>query len=334
MPAQRDAEVASRLRTRGSWLTVALAVACLGVAACDPTSSPTVLPARSTAQPSNSLTPLAAKSSTSAKSAAPAKSKASTTAGSALSVLAQLSVKGRAPLTGYARLQFGKAWYDANGNGCDTRDDVLRRDLTATTSAGCEILSGTIRDPYTGTIISFERGGSEARELDIDHVVPLGDAWQTGAALWSFDKRVAFANDPTNLLAVDPHNNRQKGDADAASWLPPDKAYRCAYVARQVAVKAGYGLWVTPAEKTAMARVLSTCPNEGLPGKVHVTLVGNPTLPTVTLPSTSSSAAQGLDPRFSTCKEAKAHGYGPYVRGKDPEYAWYRDADSDGVDCE
>ena len=106
-----------------------------------------------------------------------------------------------------------------------------------------------LADPYTASAIRFERGG--ASEVDIDHVVALGDAWQTGAQQWSFDRRVRFANDPLNLLAVDASANRQKGDSDAASWLPPNKAFRCAYVARQIAVKRRYRGWVTPAEHDA-----------------------------------------------------------------------------------
>jgi hypothetical protein len=320
-------------------------VACLSVAACNAAGSGAVGTASGSGAagtasltPSHSRTPAAVKTSTAPKPTSSAA--AAVVPGSASSTLGHLKVTGRSPLTGYSRAAFGATWYDANGNGCDTRDDVLRRDLTGLRSSGCTVLSGTIHDPYTGVTIRFRRGGPYVDELDIDHVVALGDAWQTGAASWPFAKRVAFANDPTNLLAVDPSANRQKGDGDAASWLPPSKAYRCAYVARQVAVKAGYGLRVTPAEKAGIVRVLATCPGQRLPGKVHPTVVGHPTRASTPSPSRSSSAppagggSAGLDPRFSTCKEAKAHGYGPYVRGTDPEYYWYRDADSDGVDCE
>jgi hypothetical protein len=101
--------------------------------------------------------------------------------------------------------------------------------------------------------------------VQIDHVVAVSDAWQKGAQQWSPSKRVQFYNDPLNLLAVDGPTNSAKGDSDAASWLPPQKAYRCAYVARQVAVKSKYGLWVTSAEKTAIATVLSGCPTQQLP---------------------------------------------------------------------
>jgi hypothetical protein len=166
-------------------------------------------------------------------------------------------------MTGYSRDAFGQAWADTDRNGCDTRNDILRRDLTDKAikagTNGCVILSGKLApDPYTAQIIAFVRGG--VSEVDIDHVVALGDSWQTGGAAWPIRKRLAFANDPLNLLAIDASANRQKGDANAASWLPPNKAYRCAYVARQVAVKARYQLWAIPAERDAMRRVLLTCP--------------------------------------------------------------------------
>jgi Protein of unknown function (DUF1524) len=159
-------------------------------------------------------------------------------AGTALAAVAKLTVKGRAPKTGYTRAQFGQAWYDADRNGCDTRNDILLRDLKSRQiKNACKVLAGTLApDPYTGTSIRFVHGG--ASEVDIDHVVALSDAWQKGAARWAAGKRLALANDPLNLLAVDSAANRSKGDGDAATWLPPNKAYRCTYVARQVAVKA------------------------------------------------------------------------------------------------
>ena len=171
-------------------------------------------------------------------------------------------------MTGYCRDEFGQAWYDYDRNGCDTRNDILRRDLhnlqIKAGTRGCKVLAGDDNpDPYTGQAIHFVYGG--ASEIDIDHVVALGDAWQTGAQQWTADKRLHLANDPLNLLAVDSAANRQKGDADTASWLPSNKAYRCPYVARQVAVKKTYGLWVTAAEKDAMVRVLSACPDQPLP---------------------------------------------------------------------
>lgn len=185
---------------------------------------------------------------------------------SALAVLATLKVKGRAPMTGYLRTaKFGAAWLDVDRNGCDTRDDILRRDLTKVTGTGCTVRTGVLHDPYTRTTIDFTRGVKTSAAVQIDHVVPLGDAWQTGAQGWTQAKRVALANDPINLFAVDGPTNERKSDSDAASWLPPSKAFRCTYVAHQVGVKKAYGLWVTTAEKAAMQRILTTCPTTKAP---------------------------------------------------------------------
>jgi hypothetical protein len=122
------------------------------------------------------------------------------------------------------------------------------------------VLSGTLLDPYSGEKIAFERGVATSSDVQIDHVVALSNAWQTGAFKLTYEKRLAFANDPMNLLAVKGRLNSQKGDGDAATWLPPLKSIRCAYVAQQIVVKAKYGLWVTPPEKAAMVGLLSKCP--------------------------------------------------------------------------
>ena len=183
--------------------------------------------------------------------------------------LNKLAVKGRAPKTGYSREQFGQRWADVNRNGCDTRNDILQRDLTNIIfkpgTHNCVVLSGTLKDPYSGKIINFVRGNKTSLEVQIDHVVALSDAWQKGAFKLDISKRTAFANDPLNLLAVDGPLNGQKSDSDAASWLPPLKSYRCKYVARQIAVKYKYSIWVTAAEKSAMQGILAKCPGELLP---------------------------------------------------------------------
>jgi hypothetical protein len=192
-------------------------------------------------------------------------------AGGALDAVNSLTVKGRAPKTGYDRGRFGSAWADTDSNGCDTRDDILKRDLTGVKfrDGRCTVVSGTLAsDPYTGKEIAFARGRSQ---VDIDHLVALSDAWQKGAQKWDPSKRIALANDPLNLLAVDAGPNRSKGEGDTATWLPPRKGYRCTYVAGQVAVKKKYGLWVTAGERDAMKRVLSGCPDQALPTG------GNPT---------------------------------------------------------
>lgn len=179
-----------------------------------------------------------------------------------LAELSTLAVKGRAPMTGYSRDQFGPAWPTIDG--CDERNDTLHRDLTAITMRdSCVVAIGTLVSPYDGTTINFVRGPDSAL-VQIDHVVALGDAWQTGAQYWNSTTRESFANDPIELLAVDAHSNEQKGDSDAASWLPANKAFRCAYVGLQVDVKSKYHLWVTQAEHDAIASILAKCSGVGV----------------------------------------------------------------------
>jgi hypothetical protein len=182
-------------------------------------------------------------------------------AAGARTALGGLAVKGKAPATGYDRVaQFGEAWLDVDHNGCDTRDDILARDLSdITRRPDCRVLSGTLTDPYTGTTISFTRGEQTSARVQIDHVVALLDAWETGAQSAPQETRVQLANDPLELLAVDGPTNQAKGAGDAATWLPPAAGFRCEYAARQVSVKVKYGLWVTPAEKSALERVFATC---------------------------------------------------------------------------
>ena len=174
--------------------------------------------------------------------------------------LRHLPVRGQAPSTGYSREQFGEAWADVDKNGCDTRDDVLARDLVAERRENddCTVLAGTLEEPYTGERESFVRGPDSA-DVQIDHVVALADAWATGAQQWTADKRLAFANDPANLLAVDGPANQDKGASDAGAWLPPNAGYRCVYVLRQIRVKTAYGLWVTAAEHDALEHQLGRC---------------------------------------------------------------------------
>lgn len=182
----------------------------------------------------------------------------------ALAALQQLPVKGRAAKTGYSRTQFGDGWQRKGL--CDMRNIILNRDLQdAKVDEACKVVSGKLPDPYTGSVIMFSRGKDTSDDVQIDHVVALSNAWQTGAQQLTRDQRVALANDALELLAVSGDANQAKGDGDAATWLPPNKAFRCYYVARQIAVKAKYGLWVTPPEKDAMTRVLDTCPDQTLP---------------------------------------------------------------------
>lgn len=179
--------------------------------------------------------------------------------GAAQSMLDGLAVRGKAHRTGYDPQLFD--WRsDADHNGCDTHNDVLRRDLRDIVfeigTGGCAVTAGKLDDKYLGESYAFERGSSK---VDIDHIVSRANAWDTGAAALSDDALREFANDPLNLLAVSSSLKRQKDEADAATWLPPNEDYRCEYVARQIAVKQKYGLWVAVAEKDAMERVLDTC---------------------------------------------------------------------------
>ena len=197
-----------------------------------------------------------------------------TPSGSTASILARdalshIVIRPKEPLTGYSRAAYGAGWLDPDGNGCDTRNDVLRRDLTQVElrprTAGCIVERGTLRDPYTGVVVAFERGTRTSGLVNIDHVVPLGNAWRTGAQHWPLARRSAFYNDPLELLAVQESTNAAKDGSDAATWLPPRQELRCAFVARVIAVKARYGLWMTQAEHDAVATVLADCPTHLLP---------------------------------------------------------------------
>lgn len=259
----------------------------------------------------------------------------------ALTMLATVPIKGRAPKTGYDRDLFGQAWTDNvtveyGRNGCDTRNDVLRRDLTAITvkpgSNGCAIQTGTLVDEYTGATIDFIRGADTSMTVQVDHVVALSNAWQTGAQQLDELTLRNLANDPRNLQAVDGPANQQKGDGDAATWLPSNKPYRCTYVSRQVEVKAAYGLWVTPPEHDAIARILGECgatasirPAESAPA---LTPAQQPAAP----------APVGMAPAlasviYANCAAVRAAGAAP-IRVGDPGFSTEFDGDGDGVGCE
>lgn len=245
-------------------------------------------------------------------------------ASEALRILNTLPVKGRAPKTGYSRTQFGDAWSDIDHNGCDTRNDILNRDLTAKqhkNSRGCVVISGILNDPYTGKVINFMRGKDTSEQVQIDHVVALSDAWQSGAQEISAQERLQLANDPENLLAVDGPANQQKSDSDAATWLPANASFRCSYVARQIRVKAKYHLWVKPAEKEAMINVLTPC-------------AGAAAKP-APVPQVDTPPAQNPAPAlaFQTCADARAAGYRNMHRGA-PGYSDHLDRDGDGIACE
>ncbi|KAF2414674.1 hypothetical protein B1729_03585 [Microbacterium sp. B35-04] len=267
---------------------------------------------------------------------------------SARSVLATLEVKGRAPKTGYDRDQFGQRWLDVDRNGCDTRNDILARDLTDVTKhSTCRVYGGVLADPYTATTITFVRGEDTSAAVQIDHVVALSDAWQKGAQQLTADQRASFANDPLNLLAVDGAANAQKGDGDAATWLPKNRAYRCEYVARQVSVKAHYGLWVTQAEHDAIANILNTCPDqpaltstfaaapvaEAAPEPAPAPAPATPAQPSPAQPAPAPVAPAPAEVYYKNCDAVRAAGAAPIHQGQ-PGYGPHLDRDKDGVGCD
>jgi hypothetical protein len=180
--------------------------------------------------------------------------------------LEELPVKGWDRVKDFNRARFGEPWSDDvnvefGHNGCNTRDDILRRDLVdlQVRPGTCFAQRGILHDPYTGAAIVFVRGPDTSPAVQIDHVVSLSDAWYKGARTWDDQRRRDFANDPRNLLAVAGQANFDKAFRDAASWLPPNAAFRCAFVGRLVEVKTDYRLWVSGREKDAMRRVLRDC---------------------------------------------------------------------------
>lgn len=319
------------------------------------TTSPTKAPSDPTKAPTKATI-----SPTKAPTAAPKPS-----SGTALAVLETLKVSD-VHETGYKRNLFGASWIDMNNNGCDTREDTLAHDMTDVQKSGnCEVKSGFLNDPYTLVPFQFVSDG-KGGNIDIDHVVALSAGWKTGMANAPEKIRYSFANDPLNLLAVDAGLNRYKGDKDASEWTPSqgkskivklDSAKDCPYVARQIAVKSKYKLWVTTSEKSAMLNVLNTCKGEKVPtGGLKVVVKDSmspspdakkpvakpvkpkadapkPTQPKADAPKPKASANAKNDPDMGTCGAATAAGYGPYHKG-DVEYSYYQDRDGDGTVCE
>ncbi len=179
---------------------------------------------------------------------------------------------------------FGNAWsFDFDNNGCDARNDMLARDLTAISLRGteCTVLTGTLLDPYTGETIDFTRGISTSSEVQIDHLLPLKAVYATGGQQWTPEKRAAIANDPINLLAVMGSENGSKSDSLPSDWLPgfypdvsdrhdsgqrvvwddlpTDTTLQCWYVQELLPVFVAYELGVTLQDRVAMSTVLETC---------------------------------------------------------------------------
>ena len=229
---------------------------------------------------------------------------------------------------GYDRSRF-TLWVDADGDCQDTRDEVLAAESLVPVS-GCDVQRGQWLSYYDGVTTRASSG------FDVDHLVPLAEAWDSGAKRWNAATRQRYANDlrdPRTLVAVTASSNRSKGDRDPSEWMP--RLGACRYVRQWVAVKIRWRLTADRAEKQALRRTAAGCPDSRITVRRAVVRTGSGT---GTGPGTSSGAGSSggssLDPRFRTCGDAIAAGYGPYVRGRDAEYDWYVDADSDGVVCE
>jgi hypothetical protein len=163
----------------------------------------------------------------------------------------------------YDRAAYGPSWADTDHDGCDQRNDVLARDLTAVTytkaGPGCTEATQHLVDVYTGRSIDFTRGTGTSAAVQIDHLVPLGWAWEHGAAGWTGERREQIATDVNNLQAVDGPTNEAKSDQGLATWLPPAASYDCMYVPRFAYVPSTYALTINDADRTAIDKVLSPC---------------------------------------------------------------------------
>lgn len=305
-------------------VAAALTLAALLTAGCGSPAepAPTDAPPQATpaaAPPGSSTTPDGAGTDATIPGPAPATD--------ALTLLATLPIRGRAPKTGYERDNFGQRWtddvdVDGGHNGCDTRNDILGRDLTVVVTRGgangCKVLTGVLFDEYTGETVDFLSGEETSPLVQIDHVVALSNAWQTGAQQLDEATRTALSNDPLNLQAVGGAVNQQKSDGDAATWLPPRKEYRCRYIQRQIQVKARYGLWVTQAEHDAMSRELGDCAGAERDASPR---------------ETTGSSPEPESVHFASCAAARAAGAAPMHAGE-PGYRTGLDGDGDGTACE
>ncbi|MFI7744632.1 excalibur calcium-binding domain-containing protein [Kocuria rhizosphaericola] len=358
-----------RARTAAAWTSAAMALALLTGCSGAPASpggssasaeSTTTTPVETSAAASSA--PAATPSAAAEPTVAPAASS------EALSALNGLKVAARGTMSDYDREGLFGGWIDADGDCEDTRQEILNRDLDDVVSAdGCKVDSGVLNpDPYTAATINFVRGPATSSDVQIDHVVSLGNAWITGARKLSQDQRVELSNDPLNLLAVDGPTNQSKSDKPADEWLPPNVDFRCEFVAIQIAVKAKYELWVTAPEKTAMTEVLADCAGQELPtGAVLADITSNapapveeapepapapvqeapapepapvapaPVAPAPVAPAPAPEPAAPAAPAaaFANCTAAKAAGAAPLYAGS-PGYAPKLDRDGDGVACE
>lgn len=242
------------------------------------------------------------------------------------SMLAKLKVAHEKYSSSYNRSLF-RHWVDEDGDGCDTRDEVLVRQSTS--AINCSLSGGRWVSKYDKLITT------NSSSFDIDHFVPLKEAWESGAWGWDANTRQRFANDlqyKFSLIAVSASSNRSKSDRDPKNWMPTNRSFHCQYVGRWIAVKYRWSLRIDSQEASFLASKVATCGSKAtvsLPSKATIVKGSAPS------PSPNPTGSPGTDPRFSSCTEAASNGYkGPYYRGVDPEYDWYQDRDNDGIVCE
>ena len=263
--------------------------------------------------------------------------------GSFRTLIAQLDKRPEAG-SGYDRDLF-KHWIDSDRDGCDTREEVLISESVTPVKVGssCSISGGTWVSAFDGLKTT------DSSSFDVDHFVPLKEAWDSGASTWSSATRQAFANDldySQSLIAVSASSNRSKSDRDPADWTPSSASYKCEYVYSWVQVKLRWGLSADDAEVSALENLSQGCditklnlqPSDGAPVATQSptpkpSATSSPK-PTSTSPQPTQTADTNLDQDYGTCKAAKAAGKGPYYKGIDPEYDWYQDRDKDGIVCE
>jgi hypothetical protein len=243
-------------------------------------------------------------------------------------LLSSLKIEGEYP-NGYNR-DFFRHWIDADGDGCNTRREVLIQESRVDVS-----ISGNCQVAGRWVSLFDNVSTTDASSFDVDHMVPLKEAWDSGAYSWDSGTRTAFANDlryAHSLVAVTASSNRSKSDRDPAQWLPTNNDFHCSYAFRWLAVKYRWSLSVDSAEALTLGRFATACANGeygSIPEKAGITAGSPPKPATPRQPGDSA-----LDPRFDTCRDAIANGFGNYVKGVDPEYDWYRDGDKDGTVCE
>lgn len=244
----------------------------------------------------------------------------------AATLLKKLKVSGESRKS-YSRSKF-KHWTQKKGTGCNTRVAVLKAESKRKVKIrSCKVYGGKWVSAYDG------KKFTNPSKLDIDHMVPLKEAWESGAYKWTSSTRQAYANDTgykNSLVAVSASSNRSKSDKDPTKWMP--KKSKCAYTANWISVKYRWGLTVDKAEKKKLTKLVKSCKNlkadNVSKAKVHKTKTKAPSK------KKKAVSKSKKDPRFSTCTIAKSRGYGPYKKGKDPEYNWYIDRDKDGWACE